>query len=66
MKSIAIMALLGEVSAMDLLRKSDLNMVLLRKDFENDDGDQFMAESIKEAEAEYQAQLKAKAEGKIF
>ena len=57
------MALLGEISAIDI---NDENMVLMRKEFENDDGDQFMAESIKEAEAELKAQQKAKAEGKIF
>ena len=62
-KTIAIMALLGEISAIDI---NDENMVLMRKEFENDDGDQFMAESIKEAEAELKAQQKAKAEGKIF
>ena len=39
---------------------------LLRKDIENDDGDQYMAESIKEAEAEIAAQNKAKAEGKFY
>lgn len=65
-KTLAIMALLGEISAVDLTRKSDDSMVLLRKDIENDDGDQYMAESIREAEAEVAAQNKAKKEGKFY
>jgi hypothetical protein len=65
-KTLAIMALLGEISTVDLKRKSDESMVLLRKEFENDDGDQFMADSIKEAEAEVAAQKKAHSEGRFY
>jgi hypothetical protein len=56
-KTIAVMALLGEISAIK---------INARREFENDEADDYMAESIKEAEAEWNAAQKAKAEGKIF
>ena len=65
-KTLAILALLGEVSAMDLNRQDEEHLVLLRKEIENDDGDQYMADSIKEAEAEVKAAEKAKAEGRFY
>ena len=43
-KTIAVMALLGEISAIK---------INARREFENDEADDYMAESIKEAEAEY-------------
>ena len=65
-KTLAIMALLGEISTVDLKRKNEESMVLLRKEIDNDDGDQFMADSIKEAEAEVAAQKKAHDEGRFY
>ena len=58
-KTIAVMALLGEISAIKINAKREFK-------FENDEADEYMAESIKEAEAEWNAAQKAKAEGKIF
>ena len=45
-KTIAVMALLGEISAIKINAKREFK-------FENDEADEYMAESIKEAEAEY-------------
>lgn len=81
--SIAVLALLGEVSSVDLMRKhhhqknqtksiknkhqnrqfsqintdeaNDENLVQKMDDFDYDDGDKFMEDSIKEAEAEEKA-----------
>lgn len=57
--SVAVMALLGHVSAVQLQKypyeKQDSSLVQTKteKDFSDDEGDAFMEQSIKEAESEF-------------
>ena len=50
--SVAVMALLGEISAVDLKKGNFYNLVSTSKNIDYSDGDEFMADSIKEAEQE--------------